>query len=113
MLVPATTGIKKTPKTEFLSASELFPETSEEFTDVTGGDATTVSMSPPRCYKTPPSVATTASEKHKISWNQSKSVITLHQKSEMISLFDLLTQTKHKGVIISTLSAYYISLRPD
>jgi hypothetical protein len=77
------------------------------------GDATTVSMSPPICYKTPPSVATTASEKHKISWNQSKSVITLHQKSEMISLFDLLTQTKHKGVIISTLGAYYISLRPD
>ena len=77
------------------------------------GDATTVSMSPPICYKTPPSVATTASEKHKISWNQSKSVITLHQKSEMISLFDLLTQTKYKGVIISTLCAYYISLRPD
>ena len=68
---------------------------------------------PPICYKIPPCVATTASEKHKISWNQSKSVITLHQKSEMISLFDLLTQTKHKGVIISTLSAYYISLRPD
>ena len=69
-------------------------------------DATTMSTFPPICYKTPPCVATTASEKHKISWNQSKSVITLHQKSEMISLFDLLTQTKHKGVIISTLSAY-------
>ena len=78
-----------------------------------GGDATTVSTFPRICYKTPPCVATTASEKHKISWNQSKSVITLHQKSEMISLFDLLTQTKHKVVIISTLSAYYISLRPD
>ena len=53
---------------------------------VTGGDATTVSTFPPICYKTPPCVATTASEKHKISWNQSKSVITLHQSQEGRSL---------------------------
>ena len=77
------------------------------------GDATTVSMSPPICYKTPPCVATTSDENHEKSWNEPETAVTLHQKSEMISLFDLLTQTKYKGVIISTLSAYYISLRPD
>jgi hypothetical protein len=33
----------------------------------------------------------------------------LHQKSEMISLFDLLIQKKYKGLTISTLSAYHIS----
>ena len=58
-------------------------------------------------------VATDSNEKHEIFWNVMKIVLTLHQKSEMISIFDLLTQTKHKGVIISTLGAYYISLRPD
>ena len=58
-------------------------------------------------------VATNSSEKHEKSWNVLKIALTLHQKSEMISLFDLLTQTKYKGVIISTLGAYYISLRPD
>ena len=39
-----------------------------------------------------------------------KTVLTLQQKSEMISIFDLLTQKKYKGLIISTMSAYYISL---
>jgi hypothetical protein len=58
-------------------------------------------------------VATTSDEKHEKSWNELKTAVTLHQKSEMISLFDLLTQTKFKGLRISTLSAYYISLRPD
>ena len=58
-------------------------------------------------------VATTSDEKQEKSWNEPETVVTLHQKSEMISLFDLLTQTKHKGVIISTLCAYHISLRPD
>ena len=58
-------------------------------------------------------VATTSDEKHEKSWNELKSAVTLHQKSEMISLFDLLTQDKYKGLTISTLSAYHISLCPD
>ena len=68
---------------------------------------------PTGCYKTALFVSTTASEILKKSWNGLKFVITLHQKSEMISLFDLLIQQKYKGLEISTLSAYYISLRPD
>ena len=39
-----------------------------------------------------------------------KTVITLQQKAEMISIFDLVTQKKYKGLIISTMIAYYISL---
>ena len=36
--------------------------------------------------------------------------LTLHQKSEMISIFDILIQTNNKGLGISTLrGAYYIS----
>ena len=58
-------------------------------------------------------VAINSNEKHEKSWNEQKSAVTLHQKSEMISLFDLLIQQKYKGLEISTLSAYYISLRPD
>jgi hypothetical protein len=58
-------------------------------------------------------VAINSNEKHEKSWNEQKSTVTLHQKSEMISLFDLLIQQKYKGLEISTLSAYYISLRPD
>ena len=65
------------------------------------------------CYKMPRCVTTTLNKKEENSWNVMKSVITLHQKSEMISLFDLLTQTKHKGLIHSALSAYYISICPD
>ena len=34
-----------------------------------------------------------------------KTAVTLHQKSEMISIFDLLTRNKYKGLTISTLSA--------
>ena len=68
---------------------------------------------PPICRKIPPSAATTSSEKQKISWKQVKIILSLHQKSEMISIFDLLIQTKFKGLRISTLRAYYISLRPD
>ena len=58
-------------------------------------------------------VTTNFDENHEKTWNVLKTVITLHQKSEMISLFDLLIQKKYKVVILSTLSAYYISLRPD
>ena len=65
------------------------------------------------CYNFPPSVTTTSSKNLKKTWNVLKSVITLHQKSEMISLFDILIQRKYKGFILSTLSAYYISLCPD
>ena len=50
-------------------------------------------------------VATNSDEKHEKSWNELKTAVTLHQKSEMISLFDLLTQNKYKGLTISTLSA--------
>ena len=60
---------------------------------------------PARCYKMAPCVATTSNEKHEKSWNELKTAVTLHQKSEMISLFDLLTQNKYKGLTISTLSA--------
>lgn len=42
-----------------------------------------------------------------------KAALTLHQRSEMIPIFDLLIQKKHKDLILSTLSAYYISRRPD
>jgi hypothetical protein len=52
-------------------------------------------------------------EKHEKSWNEPETVVTLHQKSEMISIFDLLIQKKYKGLTISTLSAYHISLCPD
>ena len=38
-------------------------------------------------------VATNSDEKHEKSWNELKTAVTLHQKSEMISLFDLLIQT--------------------
>jgi len=48
-------------------------------------------------------------EKQEKSWNELKTAVTLHQKSEMISIFDLLIQTKFKGLRISTLSAYHIS----
>jgi hypothetical protein len=58
-------------------------------------------------------VAINLNEKHKKSWNEVKTAVTLHQKSEMISLFDLLIQKKYKGLTISTLSAYHISLCPD
>ena len=44
-------------------------------------------------------------KKHEKSWNEMKTAVTLHQKSEMISIFDLLTQNKYKGLTISTLSA--------
>jgi hypothetical protein len=57
--------------------------------------------------------AITPDEKHEKSWNELKTAVTLHQKSEMISVFDLLIQKKYKGLIISTLSAYHISLCPD
>ena len=67
--------------------------------------ATTVSTSPPICRKIPPYAATKSDEKHKKSCNQTKPVLTLHQKSEMIPLFDLLTQTNNKGLGISTLGA--------
>jgi len=50
-------------------------------------------------------VATNSNEKHEKSWNELKSAVTLHQKSEMKSLFDLLIQKKYKGLTISTLSA--------
>jgi hypothetical protein len=52
-----------------------------------------------------PCVATTSDEKHEKNWKELKTAVTLHQKSEMISLFDLLTQNKYKGLTISTLSA--------
>jgi hypothetical protein len=58
-------------------------------------------------------VATTSEEKHEIFWNVLEIDLTLHQKSEMISLFDILIQQKYKGLRISTLGAYYISLSPD
>ena len=58
-------------------------------------------------------VASTLSEIHEKSWNVLKNAITLHQKSEMISIFDLLIQREFKGLILSTLSAYYISRCPD
>ena len=64
---------------------------------------------PARCYKTPRCVATNVNEKHEKSWNEPETVVTLHQKSEMISIFDLLIQKKYKGLTISTLSAYHIS----
>jgi hypothetical protein len=53
----------------------------------------------------PPCVATTSDEKREKSWNEPKAAVTLHQKSEMISLFDLLTQTEYKGLTLSALSA--------
>ena len=68
---------------------------------------------PARCYNIPPCVATNVNEKHEKSWNEPETVVTLHQKSEMISIFDLLIQKKYKGLTISTLGAYHISLCPD
>ena len=56
-----------------------------------------------RCYILPLFVTTTSSKNLKKTWNVLKSVITLHQKSEMISLFDILIQRKYKGFILSAL----------
>ena len=64
---------------------------------------------PARCYKTPRCVATNSDEKHEKSWNELKSVVTLHRQSDKTSIFDLLIQKKYKGLTISTLSAYHIS----
>ena len=68
---------------------------------------------PARCYKTPRCVATTSDEKQEKSWNELKTAVTLHRQSDKTSIFDLLIQTEYKGLILSALSAYRISLRPD
>jgi hypothetical protein len=44
------------------------------------------------CRRKAAVVVWTLGEKPKICWNEPKSVITLHQKSEMISIFDILKQ---------------------
>ena len=41
---------------------------------------------PARCYNIPRCVATNVNEKHEKSWNEPETVVTLHQKSEMISV---------------------------
>ena len=57
---------------------------------------------PASCYKTDLFVSTTSGEILEKSCNGLKSVITLHRQSDKTSIFDLMIQTKYKGVIIST-----------
>ena len=57
-------------------------------------------------------VATTSSENHGIIWNGTNLVVTLHQKSEMIRLFYIMILIEYNDLVLSTLSAYYISPVP-
>ena len=46
-------------------------------------------------------VATTSDENQEKSWNEPETVVTLHRQSDKTSIFDLLIQTKYKGLILS------------
>ena len=57
-------------------------------------------------------VATTSAEKTAKSWNGTYGALTLHQKSDMTPLFDLLLQSKFKCITPGTFRAYSVSPAP-